>query len=1303
MKKPVQILLTAFIAVGAFTASSLAADSKTLKQEFTTPPDNCKPWVFFFFENEFMDQPGITADLEALKAVGVGGLIVFAEYRPGMKAGPVKMFSKEYDAGMQHLLKEAERLGLMVSLFNCPGSSTAGGPWNSVEQSMKQFVWSETPVTGGGIKTIQPKQPFTVSGFYRDIAVTAYPVSLGVRLTVIPKISAPKADANPGEMMDGDLLTSSLFRGTSQKDKREIRLDYADPVTVGRVAVHGNLFRYSNPLNYELEASEDGKVWRKIAAVTQQGNNTVMADFPAVTGKYFRLLVSTKTENFWIAELDLLPPGGRPRVYPQFNDWGTSTGRDKDSFEVFRPLLLADDKPLDPSRAIDLTAQLKPDGSLTWNVPEGDWLVLREGYTTSGKKNHPSEGDGSGYEVDKFDPQLVRRHSEEGLRRMSGNSIGAPSLKMYHTDSWEAGGQSWSENLAAEFERRNGYSMRPFLPVLAGKQVTDADTTRRFLEDFRRTVRALVSESYYGVMQEVSRSKGLSYLAESAAASITIARPLDYLTYVDVPAGEAWSLGNFTSDGNVAGGLRDAVSASHMLGKPTTPVEVFTSNRGDWNMSPRYLKAFGDKILATGANQLVFHCYIHQPSTDIAPGWTMNHYGTTFNRHVTWWKQARPWVESVSRSAVLLRQGRTVADFCRVIGDDENIVNPDFADRQIFWDAPAGYANDWMAFGNLVNLFHAEQGEIVSSAGSARYRLLVLPERDRMTLEAVRKLHELVEAGGVILGPRPAARAGLRGGEAADKEFAQHVAALWGDKPVQDRTVGKGRVLTGMTVDAALALLNVKPDLTWITTDAAPMVRWHHRRDGQRDIYFAANGSSNALKATLSFRITNSVPHIWYPETGEIRRPAAFRFAKDRAELPVELGPSESIFVVFDPAEKILPETPVQTFVNTSPVMEIRGPWHVGFEGVEAPSKQVLEKLIPLNKHDDSSVRFFSGTAVYSTTFEPRALDSASRVFLDLGEVREVAEVVLNGESLGIAWKPPFRFDVTGKLRPGKNEIVIRAVNTWANRLIGDAALPEAERHTWTSFTHYKKTDALPDSGLIGSVTLMTTLAAGKEPVVKNVSAVTANVPTGITTNYYDDLSGPATVSLIGQAPTVRSGSEVYLSNNTGAITNLIKANGALTGIGPGTAYLPFKPVAGNVYELKINMALTPATKTHWAALAFASDLPASGQWLNTNQKGMILLRDNGEGQILMGGGTINGGANTLTVSPKKTAAELKIILDTRSALWTMDFQVDGVSFGKGTFSKSNPAIQYVGFGKYGNVVGSVDNFKLTTMVGDGK
>ncbi|MCX6895395.1 MAG: glycosyl hydrolase, partial [Verrucomicrobia bacterium] len=551
-------------------------------------------------------------------------------------------------------------------------------------------------------------------------------------------------------------------------------------------------------------------------------------DFPAVTGKHFRVWASSKTDNFWIAELDLLPPGGRPRSYPQFNDWGAAICRDKETFGDFRPLLLAGDQPLNPARAVDLTSRMQPDGTLAWDAPVGEWLVLRMGCTTSGKKNHPAKAEGMGFEVDKLDSKLVQRQAAMGLQKMSGGNASAPALKMFHLDSWEAGGQSWTENLAAEFERRNGYSLRPFLPVLGARLVTDADTTRRFLEDFRRTLQALVAENFYGGMREFARSNGLALLAESSAGAIPIHRPLDFFQYVDIPAGEAWALGNFTSDGNISGGLRDAVSAAHILGKPMTPVEVFTCNRGDWNTSPRFLKAFGDKILATGANELTLHCYIHQPSGDLAPGWTMSHYGTTFNRHVTWWNDAKPWLASISRSQVMLRQGRSVMDFCRLLADDESLAK--YADdRSTFWDAPAGYANDWITSGNLVSLFHVESGEIVA-AGGARYRLLVLPERERMTLEVARKLHELVEAGGVVLGQRPTARAGLRGGETADKEFAQHVAALWGGKTesAQSRTVGKGRVLTGMTVDAALAALAVKPDVTWTTADA--VVRWHHRR-----------------------------------------------------------------------------------------------------------------------------------------------------------------------------------------------------------------------------------------------------------------------------------------------------------------------------------------------------------------------------------------------------------------------------------------------------------------------------------------
>ena len=632
-------------------------------------------------------------------------------------------------------------------------------------------------------------------------------------------------------------------------------------------------------------------------------------------------------------------------------------------------------------------------------------------------------------------------------------------------------------------------------------------------------------ESFYGGIQRVARSNGLKFLAESSAGSIPIHRPLDIFQYVDIPAGEAWALGNFTSAGNISGGLRDAVSAGRIYGQSVTPVEVFTSNRGDWNMSPRFLKPFGDKILAAGGNQFLLHCYIHQPTGDRPPGWTMNRFGTTFNRHVTWWNDAKPWLASIARSQVLLRQGRNVADFCRLLAEDESIVNPDLSGRQIFWDAPDGYANDWITGGNLVNLFRVEAGEFVA-VGGARYRLLVLPDSDRMTLETARKLRELVEDGGVILGRRPAARVGLRGGEAADREFTQHIVALWGEnnQSPASRVVGKGRVLSGLSVADALARLGVKPAVSW-TAAADSQVFWQHRRDGQREIYFLANGGDAPLRTAFSFRVAKGAPEIWSPETGAICRPALYRRAADRLELPLNLAPAESVFVVFgadggahfedarrdgqslwprglsplaelpevwtqpdgsvaleaaSPGEYVLEGAQIQSAkVNVEPSTSVAlsGPWRVSFTGVAAPAPQVFEKLVGWEKHSNPDVRFFSGAATYQKDFvlpESQVSNLKSQI-LNLGELRELAEVTLNGETLGVLWKPPFRLDVTGKLRAGRNEIAVRVINTWANRLIGDAALPEAERQTWTSFKHYEKTKALPPSGLLGPVEILAT------------------------------------------------------------------------------------------------------------------------------------------------------------------------------------------------------------------------------------
>ena len=417
-----------------------------------------------------MDLPGITADLEALARVGIGSLIVFAEHRPGMKTGNVKMFSAEYGAGIRHLLREAERLGLEVSLFNCAGSATAGGPWNAPEHSMKQFVWSEALVTGGGTKTLKLKQPFTVGGFYRDIGVTAHPLAAGTIPSDVrtPKITAPKANGKLTDLMDGDILSLLLFRGESSRDPREIRFEYARPLTAGRLFAYANLFRYSHPVHFELEFSEDGQRWKRIASATQTGNNPAVADFAPVTARHFRVWVSTKMDNLWISELELLPPGGRPRSYPQFNDWAEATGRGKEKFGEFHPLLLGKDKPLDTSRAVDLTSCLQKDGTLAWDAPPGEWLVLRTGYTSTGKKNHPAHAEGEGYEVDKLDDGLAQRHMAEGLKRMSGGATNAPSLKYLHVDSWEAGGQSWSENLPENSSGATAMRSSPSCPCSPG-------------------------------------------------------------------------------------------------------------------------------------------------------------------------------------------------------------------------------------------------------------------------------------------------------------------------------------------------------------------------------------------------------------------------------------------------------------------------------------------------------------------------------------------------------------------------------------------------------------------------------------------------------------------------------------------------------------------------------------------------------------------------------------------------------------------------------------------------------------------
>jgi len=225
------------------------------------------------------------------------------------------------------------------------------------------------------------------------------------------------------------------------------------------------------------------------------------------------------------------------------------------------------------------------------------------------------------------------------------------------------------------------------------------------------------------------------------------------------------------------------------------------------------------------------------------------------------------------------------------------------------------------------------------------------------------------------------------------------------------------------------------------------------------------------LQAT--FRIQGKEPELWHPDTGQIE-PASYSSTDGRTSVSLSLEPWGTIFVVFRrpaaSASRALPQR------HDQPVATIDGPWDVTFqENRGAPTKVAFATLTDWSRNSDQGVRYFSGTATYTKTVqaEPAWFQPQSTLWLDLGDVKDLAEVSVNGKSVGVLWKTPFRIDITKDLKPGANTLEVRVTNLWVNRIIGDRQPNIQKQYTFTSPTFYKADSPLLPSGLIGPVQII--------------------------------------------------------------------------------------------------------------------------------------------------------------------------------------------------------------------------------------
>ena len=980
--------------------------SDKLKEAFKNPPDNARPGVYWYFMDGNLNREGMTRDFESMKEVGIGN-VLFLEVNVGIPRGPVNFLSEQWQDLYVHAVREAERLGIEITLGSGPGWAGSGGPWVKPEQSMRHLVASSVEVEGPSefrdvLPVPPPKRPYfgeralsdtlkkLWKNYYEDVVVLAFP--------------APHSDARI-------------------KDVDEKALYYRAPYT------------------------------------SRKG---VKPFLPA------------------------------PAAYPDLPDAS-----------------------IPDTAVIDITEYLKADGTLEWKVPPGKYTIMRFGMRNNGAVTRPAPEPGLGFECDKFDTTAFNAHFDAYIGKLiSKTGPRKEGVKggwtMIHIDSWEMGAQNWTGKFREEFRKRRGYDLLPFLPVYSGYIVGSPEQSERFLWDLRLTSQELILENHAKHFKDLGRRYGLKLSIEPYDMNPT--SDLDLGAVADVPMCEFWTKGlGFNSSFSCI----EATSIAHVFGRPVVAAEAFTAGTKPWSMYPGNMKNQGDWAFCMGINKFVYHTFAHQPFADsLRPGMTMGPYGIHHDRGQTWWPMASAYHRYVARCQHVLRQGRTVADILYLAPEGApHVFRPPASalEGDAVLPDKRGFNFDGCSPLALMQLADVRDHQVIFPGG-ATYRVLVLPAFKTMTPELMETLESLVQKGAVLIGNPPVKSPSLSDYPECDRKVRLLAEKMWGGLETPERETvknyGKGRIYWGGSfsetdtaglypryevVAGLLKELGVAEDFT-----ASGSIRYTHRTTRDREIYFISNRSDKVVADRCTFRDGTGRPELWDPVTEEIRKLSEFERRNGRTIIPVKLEKGQSFFIVFpkNGESRNIKLSEEKNFPEIIDREEISGPWSVAFDPKwGGPEHVVFNELEDWTERPEEGIRYYSGIALYSKTFDLSENISKSggrNIYLDLGKVRNMARVKLNGKDLGVVWTDPWRINITDAIATGSNRLEIEVANLWGNRLIGDATLPydgikdgkwpdwltegkprTRGRYTFTTNNYYKKDMQLQPSGLLGPVSLV--------------------------------------------------------------------------------------------------------------------------------------------------------------------------------------------------------------------------------------
>ena len=1090
--------------VTVLSSCDAPAADENLYAEFQNPPAEARPRVWWHWMDGNVTKDGIYKDLTWMKRSGIAGFMNFdAGFRtPLLVEKKVSYMTDEWKDAFAYTVHLADSLGLEMSVAASPGWSFTGGPWVEPKDGMKKLVWREMVVSGGTTfdgelpapyKTIGAFQNVPRSnanninggganpgeGYYADIAVLAFKMPEADKnlAALNPRITSSGGNFSLQKLTDGDLNNADLLApgAGGANGKAWIQYEFSEPQTVKALTIVDGRIRgqWGAPvqeINKVLQVSDDGKTFREVCKIPNSSAPQGTVDIPATTARFFRLVVdNVVTVNPYAALMGVsAEPQAQPTPIAEFVLHAISRinhAEEKAGFAAPADLSLYD-TPDEPAvvaleDVIDITDKVK-DGRLVWEVPAGNWKIVRYGYSQTGHQNNPAPPEATGFEVDKMDPIAFRAYMDHYLGMYvdaSKDQLGKV-VKYIMTDSYESEQENWTPAMEQEFEKRNGYSLRPWMPVLMGQIVNSSEESERFLRDWRRTLGSLVTDYCYNLLNDILGERGMGRYTESHEnGRVYLVDGMEVKGKADVPMAAAWMPNNTGSSTPAMSraDIREAASVAHIYGQNLVAGESLTAPGGEglsYAYHPGNLKFIADMEMASGLNRFVIHTSVHQPLDELKPGLGLGPIGQWFNRLDNWSGSAWAWMDYMARSCYLLQKGQFVADIVYYYGEDNNITGLFGAAEPAF---PVGYNYDYINSDALLNLLSYKNNRLVTPSGMS-YRMLVLdPNVKRLPVDVLKKIAALAKAGAVICGAKPELPGRLT--DDAD-EFNSIVEEIWGGAL-------KNVYLTS-DMKSVLDKMGVQPDVT-IGDD----LRFIHRHTSQADIYWINNPEGPAKTVELSFRVKGLKPEIWHPETGK-REDVTYRIEGDRTMVKINLVEDDALFVVFNgPAEQsavTLPE------LKESTLLTINTPWNVAFQEKRgAPSSAQFDKLINLADSDVDGIKYFSGVATYTNSFElsDEQLNDGQLV-LDMGNVGVMAEVIINGTNMGVYWKAPYRLDITDALHAGKNDIEVKVTNLWINRLIGDSRPEVTEKVTWSQYPFYRPTSQLSPSGLMGPVKVIT-------------------------------------------------------------------------------------------------------------------------------------------------------------------------------------------------------------------------------------